>query len=339
MTRNEACAMAQQWVQQVGVSMGCTGAYLSGSAAKAGNIPWPQASDIDVVLLFPKGKLPEKMGKCLWNGVLLEITPLEETAVSSLEQVLSTHYLAYALSAGQILYDPHGRLSALSQQVKRLWEEPVWVEKRCQGFFQRIERDIAAFSYEASLPRQLMGFLFPAGITCFPVLTAGLENCTVRKRYGALRLLLQRHGLQEEMEGFYRLLSPTPLSPAQLKLHLQELIPVFRAASSSTGPSVALPYRGDISPAGERTGLLGIRELLESPAPMDCLFWLGVTLSRCCCILEADGAPREMWLPVLQAFCRDIGLCDTAHFAGRNLEVLRFLPRVDQVRKQVGKQG
>ena len=105
MTVTQAKQAAKKWVLAQGEKLpGLVGAYLSGSLLeKPPQALLPAASDVDVVLVFSQGNCPKKLGKFQAEGVLLEGTCLEETEFSPLERVLSTHYLAFALQAGQIL--------------------------------------------------------------------------------------------------------------------------------------------------------------------------------------------------------------------------------------------
>lgn len=309
-----------------------SGAYLSGSflTASEGD-PWPESSDVDVVLLFPQGKCPPKPGKFQWRGLLLEITALEETELSSLEHVLTTHYLAFALRGGELLYDPSGKWEKLAGQVAMSYGERRWVTARCESFFQRIRSGIERFPTGASLPEQVNAWAFPTGITCFPLLCAALENCTVRKRYTAARKVLERYHREDFYQPLLSQLVPRPLGRDRLTRHMDQLEETFRLACGTIGPSASYPFRSDISPDAAPSAIGGSRQLIASAHPEEAVFWMLATFSRCQIILQMD-APElaQKRQPFLENLLEDLEIFSREDFPKRLSELEKFLPFLRQ---------
>ena len=259
MTAAQAKKLSKEWAQAQGESLrGLVGAYLSGSILEAAeDAPWPEVSDVDVVLVFSPGCRPEKLGKLMYRGLLLEGTCLEEGEFSSLEGVLSTHYLAYALNRGQILWDPHGRLEELHRQVASQYAQPQWVQARIGSQLERVRQGLSAPLPEG-WPQQVNAVLFPVGVTCFPVLLADLRNCTVRRRYAAARVVLERRGLLKEYPRLLGLLAPPPPGEREafgpLGGPLPDLLPGFGEPGAL--PGVPLPQRH--LPSGQKGGPGGL---------------------------------------------------------------------------------
>ena len=182
--------------------------------------------------------------------------------------MLSTHYLAYALNAGAILYDPQGILGRVHRQVQAEYARRPWVLARCESFYNRIKQGVQGFCPDhMGLPQMVNGWAFTTGIACFPILLADLQNCTVRKRYPAARQVLEAYGLGGFYPQLLSLLVPEPLGRACLAGHMRQLEETFRLACGTAGASASYPFRQDITPESAAIALGGSWELLDTPPP------------------------------------------------------------------------
>ena len=339
MKKEEARQIAQNWVethrQEYPQAMG---AYIAGSYLETPpGALWPESSDVDIVLVFPQGACPPKLGKFRENSLLLEVSCLEEGEFSTIEKVLSTHYLAYALQAGEILYDPQGCLARLHRQAAAQYAQPKWVNARCEAFYQRIAQSVSGYDPQAmTLPQKVNGWAFTTGITCFPVLLAALGNCTVRKRYTAARQALEAYGLGGHYPRLLQLLAPHPLGDRVLSQHMDQLEETFYLACASRGPSAGYAFRSDISPEGAAVAIGGSRQLIASAHPEDAVFWMLATFARCHIILDMDdpGASTQR-LPALWAFLRDLGIGREEDFGLRLAQLADFLPALRAIAGEV----
>lgn len=326
--------LAKNWVLgHVGDFPGLLGAYISGSyLSMPKDAVWAESSDIDIVLVFEDGACPPKLGKRLVEGRVLEVSCMAVGELAPLEHVLSTHYLAYALNGGEILYDPEGILGRLHESVRREYGKREWVLKRCRGFYTRIREGARSFAPgEAGLAQAVNGWAFTTGFTCFPLLLVGLENCTVRKRYTAARRVLEAYGLGEFYPRLISLLVPEPLGRERLAGHMRELEKTFEFACGTSGASAAYPFRRDISREGAAVAIGGSWELVDSDHPEDAVFWMLATFARCHIIFELDD-PRlgEERLPALWGVLGELGICRQEDFAARLGEVAGFLPDLQE---------
>lgn len=337
MEKRQAEEAARLWVAQTGRFFpGAVGAYLSGSCLTAPQGQWPDSSDVDVVLVLEGPLPPQKPGKFRYLGVLLEVTCLRAEDFCREETLLSAHYLVYALSRGIPLWDPIGLLAQARETVLSRGGSLFWKRVRCEGFFQRIRENIRSFDQAAPLHEQAMSWLFTTGLTCFPVLCAAEENCTVRKRYTAARLTLEQAGRQGLYEKLLSLLMPAEPSAALWETHLSALERTFWLAAEATGPSSNYAYRSDISPAGYAAAVGGCRELVASPYPREAAFWMGVTFARCQTVLWMDNrALYEERLPCFQAFLAQCGLADPQAFLNRLDALAVFLPELEAVTEEL----
>lgn len=325
---------AQGWLEnRLGDFPGILGAYFSGSYLTAAeDAPWPESSDVDIVLVWREGACPPSPGKLREQGVLLEISSLEETELRDVSRVLSTHYLAYALQAGEILFDPQGRLSALHRQVQAEYAKRKWVQARCESFYKRIREAVEGYSpQDMSFAQKANGWAFTTAITCFPILLANLENCTVRKRYPTARRVLESYGMGDFYPRLLSLLVPKPLGRDRLLAHMDSLEETFSLACASTGPSAGYPFRRDISQEGAAVAIGGSRELLDTAHPEDAVFWMLATFARCHIILDMDNpAQSQQRLPAFRAFLEDLGICREEDISARLQGLAAFLPDLEK---------
>lgn len=328
----QAHAVAQEWVEQYASHLaGFQGAYLSGSFVTASSgESWPRTSDIDIVVITG-GEPPEKKpGKFPYRGALLEVTLIPMREYASKEHILSTHYLAFELNAGVLLADPMGWLHPLHEQVKAEYGKEQWVLARCHSFIDRIQSGVNRFDPNAPFHEQVTQWLFPTGITAFPILAAALKNCTVRKRYTAARLVLETYGLMDFYKRLIGLLTGGSFSPDRLPGHMAELETTFDMAGKTAGPSSGYPFRSDIRPFSRPVAINGCRDLLASPYPAEAIFWMAATFARCHAILSMDAPGlHAQRLPAFRAFMAEIGIPDPTAFPARNKALLTFLPEVE----------
>lgn len=332
MNRGDAVWAAREWVNREGADMpGFCGSYLSGSVLETpDDAAWSNTSDVDVVVVLRKPS--ESPGKFTYQGALLEVTCIDRAAFDSLDHILTTHYLAYALQANGILSDPEGWLAPLHRAVAEQFASPYWIRRRCDGFIATIRKSAAAFDPSAPYPERVNSWLFPTGISTFPIISAGLKNCTVKKRYSQARRVLSQYRLEEFCPRLLAPLIGDAFDAACLPMHLQELIATYDLASASFGPSKAYRFRADITPQARNISIGGIEELLASAYPQDAVFWMGATFARCQIILHMDDAEKaSLRLPVFRRFMADLGLRDDDDFKCRFDSLLVFLPDIQKV--------
>ncbi|MFI6479226.1 hypothetical protein ACIBH1_14930 [Nonomuraea sp. NPDC050663] len=314
---SEARAVAADWVlghRHTIADYG--GAYFSGSAVWAGDDEeLPVSSDVDVMVLTPA-----KLGKFRHHGVLIEVSAVGWDRLGSAEQVLGSYHVAGAFRPGAdtVIDDPTGRLTALRRDVAPLYGQAHWVRRRCAD----AEEGVAAFASRAAegsgtWPQLVTSWLFGCGVTTHVLLTAGLRNPTVRKRYSAVLALLRAHG----MEGFHTdlldLLGCADWTPARTLHHLDALTEVFDRTALLKERD--FPFAADLTAESRPVAIDGSRELIERGEHREAVFWIVATYSRC---LQALGLDSDAGFNALLA---DLGI-DRAALPDRARAVLDFLP-------------
>src|SRR5439155_5937346 len=166
----------------------------------------PAASDLDVNVVLTGPHSPPKGGKFIYRGVLLETLYLSVDQVRSPDVVLGHYHLAGGFRTPSIILDPSGHLTALQAAVSRGYARRQWVRRRCAHARARILEQLAALNEADPFPDQVIGWLFPTGVTTHVLLVAGLQNPTVRRRYVAARELLADYGHLDLYEPLLALL-------------------------------------------------------------------------------------------------------------------------------------
>lgn len=337
MTTAQAIAQARQWVRAEAAQLsGYCGAYLSGSALERGmEEEWPADSDVDVVLLF-EGELPARIGKFRWNGTLLEITVMERKALADIRNVLSTHYLAFALNGGGVLDDPQGFLAPLSRDVQAEFWKEEWLLARMESTAGIAYRHISGMTATKAPEDRLMSCGFGPSAIALPLLAAAGRNCTVRKRLPKARAVLQAHGFGEFAVRLEAALGCSGVSAEELLPHMDALERTYYRAMDTQGPSAEYAFRSDIRPDAKAVAIDGTRELLLGGAPSDAVFWMIATFARCMIILRMDDiAAYEACLPDMLAFASALGVGDAEAVAGRQRLALDVLAEAGKIAKMI----
>ena len=339
MTKNQAVRLAGRWVDECAARWPeFEGAYLSGSILKAEpDSPWPSTSDVDIVVVLRDGHKASSPGKLRYHGVLLEITLLNRSSFESLDAILTTHYLAYPLACeGSVLRDPQGWLTPLCRVVRAAYAQDKWVWARIDSFFERIRSGLSPLDIERPYPLLAMGWLFSTGISCFPILCANLQNCTVRTRYSAARQVLTQYGMDDFYPLLVQQLIGTSFRPKKAQSHLVQLEQTFDLAAAASGSSCDLPYRSDISPDSKPIAIEGSARLIASGKADEAAFWMGATFARCHDILRLDDPEADARrMPAFRDFMAELGADTPAKMQQRGDALLGFLPQITDVCERI----
>jgi hypothetical protein len=329
--------IATEWVMQHGSKLeGFLGAYFAGSTAEMqDDVELSKFSDIDIMVVISTDEAPLKLGKFVYNGVMLEVTYLSWDQISSAEKVLVSHHLANSLRLDTIITDPTGCIHKLQSEVSRHFAEKDWVRRRCENVINNIENSLRRYNTSGPYHQQVLSWLFPTGITTHVLLLAALRNPTVRRRYFAVREVLLEYGHADFYQKLLTLLGCTHLTPQRVEEHLDELAKTFDAAVAVA--KTPFFFSSDITKMARPIAIDGSRELIKSGNHHEAIFWIVATFARCHIIFEAD-APIELqkvYVPAFVNLMSDLGLTSTEDFTGRVEEVIGFLPSLWEVTEDI----
>lgn len=332
-----ARTIAKEWVMQYRDKVeGFVGAYFAGSIVEMQEEDeLPRFSDIDIMVVVLTDEAPFKLGKFVYNNVLLEVTFLSWNQLSSVENVLVSHHLANSLRSDTIFTDPTGCIHKIQAEVSQHFAERKWVRRRCENVRNSIENSLKRYDTSVSYHELVTTWLFPTGITTHVLLLAALRNPTVRRRYIAVREVLLEYGHADFYEKLLALLGCAHLTPKRVEEHLDELAKTFDAAA--TVAKTPFFFSTDITPIARPIVIEGSRELIKSGYHREAIFWMAATFSRCHKIFEAD-APLELqqvYAPSFINLMSDLGFNSTEDFTRRVEEVLRFLPSLWDVTEDI----
>ncbi|WP_274365856.1 hypothetical protein [Paenibacillus thermotolerans] len=311
------------------------GAYFSGSAAaQLEDAELAPSSDIDVMIVTDQDEPPAKLGKFVYNGVLIEVTYFSLRLLASAEEVLTNYHLAGGFRTDTIIADPTGRLRELQREVSRHFAQPLWVRRRCENAKQRIEGWLSSIDLTAPLPDRTMAWLFPTGVTTHVLLVAALRNPTVRLRYFAVRNVLEEYGLGRFYPELLDLLGCSHLSPACVEHHLNQLARTFDAAAEAS--KTPFFFSTDITASARPIAIDGSRELIRAGYHREAVFWIVATFARCHKILAADAPDLEAERsPAFHAVLAELGADSDESVLRRAQSVKQFLPRLMDAAEQI----
>ncbi len=331
--------VARQWViEEVANVTGFQGAFYHGSINwLADDAVMPATSDVDVMIVLQEGSGsgPGRRGKLIFRDVLLEVSYIGSDAIRSPEQVLGVSHLAGSFRGASIMLDPTGHLAELQAVVAEEYAKRKWVHKRCEHAKAKVLGHLRSLNEWELFHDQVTSWLFGTGVTTHMLLVAGLRNPTVRKRYVAVRELLEDYGHLGLYNTLLELLGCARMGPERVAYHLEALTEVFDAAKRVI--RTPLVFAADISDIGRSVAIDGSRELIERGFHREAIFWMAVTYSRCQKVLYQD-APAEVqdrFSPGYRQLLSDLGITSLADLAQRSEEVQAFLPRIWEIAEDI----
>lgn len=328
MTAGEAKQAAREWVARQGRQFaGYRGAYLAGSVCwLPDDAALAPGTDTDVMVVVDEATA--KPGKFLYGDVLVEVSLVPWAEVRSPETILADYHLAPSFQGGVIFDDPGGELARLQACVRRDYARREWVERRLAMVERRIVDGLDALDPDAPFHRQVMGWVFPTGVTAHLLLVAALRNPTVRKRYVAAKDVLTEYGLSDRYSFMLRLLGCETMSRETAQRHLDVLADLFDA-TAVIAPDSPLPWATDLHPEARPIAIDGMQALIDAGLHREAVFWLVVTYTRCLSALAAD-APGQLdrWSPGLRDLTGELGIASFDDIRRRAGTVRTRLPEV-----------
>jgi hypothetical protein len=333
----DAKAIARQWViEQASQAPGFSGAFYAGSTHwLPGDAPMSPTSDLDLWVILDDSSPPQKLGKLIYRGVLLEVSYLPRARLDAPESILGDYHMAGSFRTPGIIADPTGQLTRLQAAVTKDYAKRRWVRTRCQDAGGRILRNLRSLNESQPFHDQVSSWLFAAGVTTHVLLVAGLRNPTVRKRYIAVRELLTEYHRRDFYEALLELLGCVDMSRPRVERHLVALADVFDAAKALD--KTPFFFASDISDLARPIAIDGSRELIEAGSHREAMFWIVATYARCLKILHhaAPSELREQFEPGFRQLTGDLGITSFADLQRRGQQVERFLPRLWEVAEEI----
>jgi len=216
----DAKEIARRWVmEEASQYAGFQGAFYHGS------VNWlsdddilASSSDVDIMVVFADP--PEmKLGKFIYQDVMLEVSHLGWDQLQSAEQILGQHHMAGSFKGPSVIADPTGRLTELQIAVSFGYAKYNWVSKRCENAQNKVLTGIQNLKATDALHDQVNTCTFPAGVMTHVLLVAGLKNPTVRRRYSAVRALLAAYDQLDFHETLLEMLGCHQMSRARVEHH------------------------------------------------------------------------------------------------------------------------
>ncbi len=332
----QAKKVAEEWVHQEGSKLpNLQGVYLVGSVtALADDAHMPEFSDVDVTVVMKRP--PErKLGKFLYQGVLLEVSFEEWETIQSPEAVLGHPHLAGGIRSMHVVADPTGRLSRLQEEVASGYACRRWVRERCREATSKAAGMLKSVEKKAPLHDLVTAWLFGTSLTTLILLLAGLRAPTVRRRYVEVRELLVEQGRPAFYEALLTLLGCCNWTRQQTEEHLDAVAAAFDRAKRM--PKGEFPYAADISDAARPVAIDGSRALIEQGRHREAVYWMVATYCRCCWIFHFNGFndPGDRYHQGYRSMLGDLGIGSVADLRARSRDVLAFLPRVTEVAEAI----
>lgn len=331
-----ARAVAAAWVVERAISyQGFRGALLHGSILDVPpDAELVESSDVDVLLVLDDPDGINKPGKFRFQDVLLEISPIAFERVNDATKILGEYNLAPSFRVDGVIADPSGVLRPVQREVATHFADARWINARIDQAAEKVRKGFTV-APDAPLHVQVTSWLFATGVLTHVILVGALRNPTVRKRYVAVREVLESHGAIVAHEQLLELLGCRDWSADQVGIHLASLEQAFAVANSV----IRSPFffAADISETGRVVAIDGSRELIEAGFHREAMFWIAATWCRCVDVLSVDGTPAQRALsePGFQAMLADLGISTVEAIERRTSETVAALDWVVPMAREI----
>jgi hypothetical protein len=329
MTVSQATEAARSWViENCGEIADFGGAYTTGSTNwLPADAILPPTSDCDVIVVRESSRADRKTGKFIYGNVILDLSYVSRSQLRP-ELILGDYHLAAGIQSACILLDSSGELAALQMSVRAQYSKREWVLTRCANARDKVLRYLRSLTERVNPYDRVIAWLFAEGITTHILLTAGLRNPTVRRRYVAVKNLLADYGRLSFHEELLEAIGCRRISQARAARHLAALARVFDAACKTT--EMKVPSAQDLNGAARVIAIDGSRDLIEHGCHREAMFWIAVTYVRCwqvLCRRPMPGTPARFSEGYAELLA-DLGLESPADLRWRCSALENFVPRV-----------
>lgn len=319
----QARAVARRWVtEEASRLQGFGGAFFHGSINWLGDdAELSPASDVDIMVVLD-GDVPDlKLGKFVYQDVLLEVSFVAPDEIATPETILGLSHLAGSFATASVIADPTGRLAELHEVVARDYTKREWVRRRCHHAAEKVHRFFGGLNPSAPFHDNVTSWAFGTSVTTHVLLIPGLRNPTVRKRYLATRELLSEYGQLDLYERLLAQLGCATMSAEQVEQHLNALAQVFDVAKTAIKTPVF--FASDLTEAARPIAIDGSRELIARGLHRETVFWIVATFARCQKVLAVDASSevQERFDPSFRRLLADLGIESFDDFMGRAAEV------------------
>ncbi len=264
----------------------------------------------------------------LYRDVLIEVNYPPWSDINSPEVVLGEYRRAGGFRPANILSDPSGELSSLFGALSNDFAKRRWVGRRCEDAMRNTPGFLKRVDESALYHDQVTCWLFGTAGPCHILLTAALQNPTVRRRSLETRTLLDGYGHLDLYESLLKLQGSAGMGKLRVEYRLAAVTEIFDFAKEIIKP----PHRfaSDISEVGRPISIGGSREFIDGGYHREAVYWIVATYSRCLAILHNDASrdERENYAAGFHELLADLGITSFADLQEGSQRAREFLHRV-----------
>ena len=337
MTKERAIKTVTKWVMEIGSKTdNYVGAYFSGSIIDRGNgEQLSPTSDIDVFVVLNCEKCPEKLGKFMYDNLLIEISYVELNKLLPTQELVKIDVLAGSFFKNNIIDDPTGILNDIHNIVKSDFSKMENVIDRRNKCIQRSQNGLQNVDGTLQYFDYFTNWLFSTAITTHAVLASALKNPTVRLRYLRTREVLEEYGYIDFYEELLELLHCSDFTRERVEFHMKNMEKAFDLTVPYSNNH--FPFCSDISKESRVISIDGSYELIENGNHREAVFWIAATVSRCHKILHSAGQNKLIseLMPSFQVLMSDLGVSTFDDIKCSAEKSISFLPKLKIVTDEI----
>lgn len=314
------------WIHEVaGKEPGVVGAAFTGSINwREPGDTFPVSSDIDISLVFEEGTELRRFGLFNHKGLIFEVGANPISRFDDIDALLADYRRSPNLWKGGVVLDRTGRLTEVQNRIQAEFTQPRWVERRIEDAVSNSLAYVDRMSESAPLELQALDWAFAEGVMCHVLLTGGLRNPTVRRRYSESKHLMESVGKPEVHEQLLEMFGCADMSVERVRYHFDRMTEVFDLTKSISG--TPFPNERDIAEVARPLAVNGTDEQIRAGEHRESVYWIVVTLGRCLAMLRhVESEHIENAESALRNVLADVGISTWRDFESQGRAVRNHL--------------
>lgn len=314
---------ARCWLAENAIELqGFAGAYLSGSTVwRDPDADFALGSDIDLFVVIDGAAPPDRPGKTLWRGVILDINYISLASIADPARILGDYHLAGAFVRDGLLSDPVGALAEIRHTVARDFARRDCILQRCANAGRRAIGFVEDFHRHTALHDRMTDLFFGAGVCAHMILVADQANPTIRRRYVEMRRSLERFGRLDVHQRLLGTLGSRNWTRSEADRFLKGTARAFdQAISVIRSPH---PFASDTTAEARPVAVDGAAEMIDAGFHREAAFWLVAVTARSRAVVAVDGSAAQLGLldEHVRSLLSGLGIDDDAAMIQRARQV------------------
>lgn len=285
--------IARQWIEdKYGDRPDFVGAHLVGSLHHMPvDAPFLAYRDVDLGIIL-NSITDQDIDDTNYDGLIMEAILAPVQRYESAEELLADACNASIFAADHsVLLDPTGKLTALSEKIKKEYPRRKWVTARRDEMLANAQKAFAALTKAEDVTHAIFA-LGELNMYLIATLTiVRLTPLTHRRNMVQLRNIIRLDEEKQIFEKLHQLLGSQHITPDSAEELLAKTVEAFDYAL--TIHKTPVPYEHKLKPCIRPYLVEGTLEMFNEDGHRESIFWITLFMMISCAAIKADAPAEE----------------------------------------------